>query len=621
MCGLVGYWMKNNNLEPQNNELMNAVSRLNKRGPDFQNTTISKNVGLGHARLSIIDVSPEANQPFTDKSENYTIIFNGEIYNFEEIKKQLSSEGIEFRTHSDTEVLLELYKKHKHETPKLLNGFFAFAIYDKINDSIFIARDRIGIKPLYLYQDANKYIFASEIKAIREFNIDKTLNHQSIYNYFRLNYIPEKDTIFKNVSKVNPGTWLEISKSGIKQNSYYKISEIPSYLGTYEDAKLELNQLLTKSIERRLVSDVPLGTFLSGGIDSSVIVSLTAQLNKNIETFSIGFPSEPYFDETNYAKLVAKKWDIKHNIIDVTSKDLLNILPNVLEYLDQPFADSSALPVYILSEKTKQNVTVALSGDGADELFGGYKKHLAHTRALNNCLSNQILKYSSSILKHLPQSRNNPLANKIRQAQRFSEGLKLNGTDRYLFWASISSHNEVSKLLKHNYTNNNFNELVDIPKKHNLHNLLHTDCTMLLTSDMLTKVDQMSMANSLEVRVPFLDHEVVNFAMSLPDNFKINKNIQKRILQDTFRDILPKELYNRPKKGFEVPLLKWLRTDLYQIIFNDLLNEKTINQQNIFNFNQIEKLRNKLMSNNPGDSPAKIWALVVFQYWWKNLIQ
>jgi asparagine synthase (glutamine-hydrolysing) len=621
MCGIVGYYRKNDESEKLNS-LENATSRLSKRGPDFSSTYFHGNVGFGHARLSIIDTSAGANQPFMDSSGRYVLIFNGEIYNYGAEKRKLEKEGIVFKTTSDTEVLLELYKKYGKNVTEHLNGFFAFAIHDKQENTIFIARDRIGIKPLFIYQDDEKFIFASEIKAILAFDVNKKLHIPSLHRYFQLNYIPGPDTIFENVKQLEPGKNLLIKSNNITKERYYSPPQTPSFDGGYNQARQTLKSLLLKSIERRLIADVPVGSFLSGGIDSSIIAVLTSTINKSIESFSIGFPDEPYYDETEYAKAVAKKSGIKHHIINVHSRDMLEALPNVFDYIDQPFADSSALPVFILSREIRKHVTVALSGDGADELFGGYRKHMAHTKALNKSLVNALLKTAGPLFNLAPQSRQNILADKARQAVRFSQGIKRKGIERYWHWASISTEAYTCELLKEKWPNKlerPWTQLnLEIPTNHKLHHILNADVKMLLPNDMLTKVDLMSMANSLEVRVPFLDHEIVDFAMTLPDSFKIKEHSQKRILQDTFKEELPEELYNRPKKGFEVPLLNWFRKDLYELIFKDLLHKDYILKQNIFNYDVIQKLEKQLKSANPGDSPARIWALIVFQQWWRK---
>jgi asparagine synthase (glutamine-hydrolysing) len=624
MCGIAGYWLLGSSAQDKLAQLKNAVGTLNKRGPDYNAVFTDGNVGLGHARLSIIDTSEAANQPLSDPSGKYTIIFNGEIYNFKQLRRTLERDGIEFRTQSDTEVLLELYKKHKTDTPEYLNGFFAFAVHDHAANEVFMARDRLGIKPLFLYRDEQQIAFASEIKALVEFGIDKTLDWESVHRYFQLNYIPGPRTIFQNVHQVNPGAWVRIHNGQIEEKRYYQIPQKPDFDGGYQEAVQALKGHMLRSVEQRLVADVPVGTFLSGGIDSSIIAALTAKLNPHIESFSIGFPDDPYFDETDYAKAVAKKIGVRHHIIGIHSQQMLDALPNVLDYFDQPFADSSALPLFMLCREVGKHVTVALSGDGADELFGGYRKHMAHHKALTSKVVNTLVKGASPFLSMTPQSRHSKVADKLRQIARYSDGVKLKGMARYWFWASISSQKYSNQLLLNRQMPKDFRAWeslgLNVPVKHGLHHVLGADVQMVLPGDMLTKVDRMSMANSLEVRVPFLDHELVDFALRLPDNFKIHEKSQKRILQDTFRDDLPEMLYNRPKKGFEIPLLNWFRHDLDSFIFGELLNKATIENQRVFDYNAIRRLKKQLHSNNPGDAPARIWALVVFQHWYNKYI-
>jgi asparagine synthase (glutamine-hydrolysing) len=399
---------------------------------------------------------------------------------------------------------------------------------------------------------------------------------------------------------------------------------------SYDDAKSTLKNLLEASVQRRLVSDVPLGAFLSGGIDSSVITALASKHKPDLHTFSIGFRDEKFFDETAYARLVAKHFKTEHTVFSLTNDDLYQHLRSVLDYLDEPFADSSALAVYILSKETRKHATVALSGDGADEMLAGYNKHEAFNRIHHKGWKESMASSLGWLWNALPKSRDSALANKARQLARFSEGMKLSSTERYWRWASYAGQQEALQMLHPDLRINMWlkefvprkkNILQHIPVSENINDLLYTDMKLVLANDMLTKVDMMSMANGLEVRVPFLDYEVVNFVFSLPGEFKINSQLRKRILQDAFRDTLPKELYNRPKKGFEVPLLKWFRGDLKSVITDDLLSEKFILEQGIFDYGTINKLKTQLFSSNPQDVHARIWGLIVFQWWWKKNIK
>jgi asparagine synthase (glutamine-hydrolysing) len=629
MCGITGIMSFNLIGKFNKIHISAATKALEKRGPDFQDVYADEWVGLGHRRLSIIDTSSVAHQPMWDESKRYCIIFNGEIFNYQELRQQLSNKGITFFSQSDTEVLLKLYILEGEACLQKLNGFFAFCIYDKVEQGLFIARDRFGIKPLLYQFDDNKFIFASEMKALLHFGIEKEIDFASLSTYLQLNYIPAPATIFKNVRKLLPGHCVNVRTNKIEIKKWYEIpfaSNGDLSKISYDDAKEKLKSLLEDSVKRRLVADVPLGAFLSGGIDSSVITALASKHKPDLHTFSIGFKDEKFFDETEYAKLVAKHFNTKHTVFSLTNDDLYRHVTDVLDYIDEPFADSSALNVFILSKETRKHATVALSGDGADELLAGYNKHAAFHRMLHPGIKENAASALLPLLRLMPQSRNSALTNTIRQLVRFGEGKKLSAPERYWRWAAFADEQESAQLLHHSLDQNFLTEysqrknslLKNIPENYSMNDILLADVNIVLPNDMLTKVDLMSMAQGLEVRVPFLDVNVVNFIFSLPDEFKINSSLRKRILQDAFKDVLPAQLYNRPKKGFEVPLLKWFRKEMKSLITDDLLSKKFIEEQNIFNYNEIEKLKKQLFSRNPGDVHARIWGLIVFQWWWRK---
>jgi asparagine synthase (glutamine-hydrolysing) len=612
---------------------MAATMCMDKRGPDYQEIYTDEFTGLGHRRLSIIDTSSVAHQPMWDESKRYCIVFNGEIFNFQELRAELEKQRISFRSHSDTEVLLYYYILEKENCLQRLNGFFSFCIYDKQEQSFFVARDRYGIKPLLYLFDDDKFIFGSEMKTMLHYGIGKSIDYTSLFTYLQLNYIPAPDTIFTNVKKLLPGHYLKVSNKQINIARWYEIpystqaSESNSL--SYDQAKKQFSSLLEASVQKRLVSDVPLGAFLSGGIDSSVITGLASRHKPDLHTFSIGFKDEKFFDETSYARLVAKHFNTEHTVFSLTNGDLYQHLHSILDYIDEPFADSSAINVYILSKETRKHATVALSGDGADELLAGYNKHAAFNRLIHKGWKENTIETLAPLWKLLPQSRNGKIANMARQLNRFASGAKLSPAERYWQWAGFADEKKVTSLLSASskeklqhaeYDSRKNNTLKFLRGHHTINDILRTDMDLVLQNDMLTKVDLMSMANGLEVRVPFLDFELVNFAFSLPSNYKINGNIRKRILQDSFREMLPVELYNRPKKGFEVPLLKWFRKEMKSIIVNDLLSEKLIEQQGIFDYKEIQSLKKQLFSNNPGDIHARIWGLIVFQWWWKKYV-
>ncbi|WP_017730249.1 asparagine synthase (glutamine-hydrolyzing) [Nafulsella turpanensis] len=633
MCGITGIFAFNEIGRIGLIHLSAATDALQQRGPDSRGVHTDYFVGLGHRRLSIIDTSAGGAQPMQDGAGRYTIVFNGEIYNYRELREQLKAKGYTFHSDSDTEVLLKMYIEYGERCLQQLNGFFAFAVYDAQEESLFIARDRMGIKPLLYYQDTDRFLFASEMKALLAFGLSRELDYNTLYLYLQLNYIPAPHSMLKGVHKLMPGQYLRLQKGDISLYSWYEIPYEPNNLNpeglSYEQQQAKLRELMERSVQRRLLADVPLGAFLSGGIDSSVITALASRQVDKLNTFSIGYKDEPFFDETRYARQVADKYRTEHTVFSLTNADLYADLHAVLDYIDEPFADSSALPVHILSRHTKQRVTVALSGDGADELFSGYNKHGAAFRALQGGWKAGLVHDLLPLWKMLPKSRNGALSNKFRQLQRFAEGMRLPADERYWRWAAFGTEAEGLALLSSAakakmeealYQEQKRNILQPIEEQ-DFNTFLYTDLQLVLSNDMLTKVDLMSMAHGLEVRVPFLDHEVVRFAFELPVESKINGGMKKRIVQDAFRDLLPPELYQRPKHGFEVPLLKWFRTELRSLIEHDLLADHFIEEQGVFNLSEVQKLKKQLFSNNPGDVHARIWGLIVFQHWWKRYMR
>jgi len=633
MCGITGVFAFNLVGKFSKINVAAATKALSSRGPDFQDIHVDEFVCLGHRRLSIIDTRSLANQPMWDESKRWCIVYNGEIFNYRELREGLRAKGVSFATESDTEVLLQSYLQEGVGCLNKLNGFFSFCIYDQQEQTLFLARDRFGIKPLLYLFDNDKFLFSSEMKSLLAYGIVKDLDASSLLTYLQLNYIPAPATIFPGVKKVMPGHWVKVSSQKLETGRYYEIpfdhdaAERNRSLG-YEEATAKFRSLMDASVQRRLISDVPLGCFLSGGVDSSVITALASKYKPDLHTFSIGYRDEPFFDETAYAQAVSKKFNTHHTVFSLTNQDLYEHVHTVLDYTDEPFADSSAIAVYILSKETRKHATVALSGDGADELLGGYNKHAALYRSLYPGFKENAAAALGPLWKFLPKSRHAPFSNSIRQLDRYASGARMSKKERYWRWASLASEAQAANLLLPEYRYQAWNEyetrkhaqLATLNDQAGMNDFLLTDMHTVLSNDMLTKVDLMSMANGLEVRVPFLDFEVVNFLFSLPSGYKIDGHMRKKILQDAYRDVLPPELYNRPKKGFEVPLLQWLRREMKSEINDTLLSEKFIHEQGIFEYAEIRKLKKKLMSWSPGDIHARIWALVVFQSWWKKWI-
>jgi len=630
MCGITGIYAFNLVGKFHRINIAAATQSMARRGPDFEDTYVDDWIGLGHRRLCIIDVSEKAHQPMWDETGRFAIVYNGEIFNYQELRRELEGTGTAFHSESDTEVLLQLYIRHKHQCLEKLNGFFAFCIYDKQEQSFFLARDRYGVKPLFYVFDEDKFIFASELKSVLQYGVGRSIDYASLATYLQLNYIPAPHTIFRDVHKLQPGHYLRITRQKMESGCWYTLPATADPAPpSREDAEKRIVDLMDSAVRDRLVSDVPLGAFLSGGIDSSIVTGLARKHKPDLQTFSIGFSGDAaFFDETPYATMVARHFNTDHTVFTLSGDDMLDHLHHALNYFDEPFADSSALNLYILSRETRKRVTVALTGDGADEVFAGYNKHEAFLRSLRPGWREKSVTALRGVWRILPQSRDQAFSNRVRQMARFAEGAALPPAERYWQWASFAALRDALALLRpeaqHQFSAELFEQRRSTLLRHmsegDMNAVLRTDMEVVLSNDMLVKLDSMSMANSLELRSPFLDYRVVDFAFSLPADYKIAPGMRKRILREAFRDFLPSELFRRHKKGFEVPLRSWLRRELRSTM-DDLLSRERVETQGIFDFAQVERLRRQLFSRNPGDAHARIWALVAFQWWWKKNMQ
>lgn len=624
MCGITGAlaFTASGLAYPQ--ACQDAVSALKLRGPDGQGLFQENPIALGHARLSIIDVSNNGAQPFIDPSGRYVLVFNGEFFNFQTHRDILQRNGVTFRSTSDTEVLLHLLIQEGAACLDKINGFFAFAFWDRERHELLLARDRYGVKPLLYAASSEALCFASEMKSLLAYPVPRELDTTSLFHYLHLNYIPGPESIFRHVRKLEPGHFMKVRDGKTEIQRWYSIPQpAQTNIPSYEEAQNELVARMRASVQRRLISDVPLGSFLSGGIDSSVVTALAAQEVSGLHTFSIGYADAPMFDETRYAKMVAEQYGTQHTVFSLRNRDLFAHLHEMLDYIDEPFADSSALAVNILCKETRKHATVALSGDGADELFGGYMKHLGEWKLRNGDWKASVVSMMGPVWDALPKSRNSKMGNLFRKLDKFAKGRSMEASERYWKWCGYSDpeylkslqafelHRSEAKQRQHYHTR-------FIGSTGDMNEMLLNDMHLVLPGDMLTKVDLMSMARSLEVRTPFLDVNVVDFAASLPADYKVNGQGRKRIVQDAFRSMLPEALYHRPKQGFEVPLLDWFRGDLNAWIFEDLLSEAFIKQQGLFRFEGIQALKHQLHSSDPGDATARIWALVVFQSWYRK---
>ncbi len=599
MCGIAGYISENFNSE----ELLNSIRTLSHRGPDNISVWNDKNTGLAHARLSILDLSISANQPMTSKSGRYVMVYNGEVYNFKELKAKYK---IQTKTTSDSEVILELFEQKGAGFVNELNGMFAIAIYDKQNDKLFLFRDRLGIKPLFYFFDKENFCFASEIKALLKFeyiNKCKGLKDNVIYDFLHLGYIPEPNTFFKNIYKFPSGSFAEYSGKALKINKYWNIDEkiTENTIDSFSKAKEQLSYLIEDSVKKRMISDVPLGTFLSGGIDSSLVSAIAQKYsNTSINTFSIGF-KENKFNESEYAKKVAKHIGSNHTEFIVSHKDVAEQIDNFFNIYDEPFADSSGLPVILVSQLAKQQVSVVLSGDGGDELFHGYGMYLWAKRLnkpLVNVFKNQIkflLKFGASRYKRVSHlfdfKQNEDIASHI-----FSQ-------EQYFF-----SGKELDVLLNHNQNSSKFS--IDCKRKLSVVEKQSIfDIKNYLKDDLLVKVDRASMLSALEVRVPLLDHRIVEYAINLNEKLKINNKEQKFILKQILFDYLPKEFFDRPKWGFSIPLESWLKNELIYLL-EKYTSKEIINKYNIVNYKLVLNLKNRYL-NGQTYLYNRLWLIVV----------
>ncbi len=611
MCGIVGIWTKDHS--SREGAIKGMVNTILHRGPDHHSDTSKGAVSLGHTRLSIIDTSSDSNQPMADESGNYLITFNGEIYNFKDLRNDLEkNHGMQFRTSGDTEVLLKGLIAEGVNFLKKVNGFFAFGFYNHQKEELLLARDRFGIKPLFYAEEAGAFLFGSSLESVSSQLKTKSLDRHSLAKYIQHSYVPAPDTMLKEVKKLLPGHFLKVDESGVEAKKYYELPEVDG--GNTKSLEASFEELLRKSVRRRLVSDVPVGTFLSGGYDSSVISMIARDEQPEIPAFSIGFPQHPYYDESQKAARIAKHLGLEHHIIPVDSKLLDDALPEVLDAIDEPFADSSAVLVNILSKYTRKSVKVALSGDGADELMGGYNKHRALLQSVETGFVNQSLKAISPVLQSVPESRNSAILDKLRKVKRYSHGLKMDFPERYEAWASFTPKTLVSELLiDYPSTNGLSYGLVET----DFNTVLKADMDLVLANDMLPKVDLMSMYQGLEVRVPFLDHELVEFLFKLPAEKKMTKSAGKILLKKAFENRFPEGFFEGKKRGFEAPLTHWLQGPL-EGLRSKYLSESFIKSQGIFNYKVVQSLERKAIGPIPGDAPHTIWAILVFQTWYEK---
>jgi asparagine synthase (glutamine-hydrolysing) len=629
MCGIAGFSQFNRSIGTIET-LKNMGQAIYHRGPDAGSEYLDENIGLSHRRLAIIDLSDAGIQPMHSHDERYVIAFNGEIYNFLELRAELKAKGYPFKSHTDTEVILALYHFEGVKLLKKINGMFAFAIWDKEKQSLFIARDRIGKKPLYYTHHENEIIFASELKALLAIKeIPTEIRLDAVYDFFAYQYIPDPKTIYQNIFKLEPGHYLLIDKDGMKKHKYWDISFAQTSSESEQSLKEKVQELASNCIKQRMISDVALGAFLSGGVDSSGVVALMAKIakennDKPITTCSIGFDDEK-FDETEFAQMVADQYHTNHYKLSV-HQDVAESLEHIVSFFDEPFADPSLVPTFFVSQLAREKVTVAIAGDGGDEVFAGYEKYAAdHTE---NKLRNKIPKWiRTAILPSLSTLSAQVNINLFQRASSLLNSLSVepamgfyisNSFIKDATWQALATDDTKVKLAQYHPSEQTIARYNACDGHDHLSRILYTDMKTYLPGDILVKVDRMSMANSLEVRAPILDHKLMEFACTIPSNLKFNtkdgKIEKKYLLKEAFKDFLPDDILYRKKMGFSVPLASWLRNELKEITEERLLS-RSDGLCRFFKKEQIAKLWVEHKTEKK-DNATVLWSMLMFQMWW-----
>ena len=622
MCGVAGFTRFKRSIGTI--ETLKAMGdAIYHRGPDAGGEYIDDQVGLAHRRLSIIDLSDAGSQPMYSADQQLVIVFNGEIYNFPELRDELSKDGVVFQSHTDTEVILALYQKMGVSCLEKLNGMFAFALWDKQKQQLFVARDRMGKKPLYYFNKDGEFAFASEIKALLVLpDIPKEIRIDAVYDFFAYQYIPDPKSIFKDIHKLPPGHYLTINENGLRMEQYWDVSFSHTSDQEESEASAELLELVKDCTKRRMISDVPLGAFLSGGIDSSAIVAIMAMQDNDspVKTCTIGFDDKKY-NETEFAQIVADKYKTDHHEYTV-HQNVKDNLEKIARYFDEPFADPSLVPTYFVSELARKLVKVAVAGDGGDEIFAGYEKY--YIDSIENRLRSKFPRW---VRKKIFPFFANILA--ISNWSLFRKGKSLltslshePAMGFYLSNAQIEDRiwdSLVKPEIKLKLDGYHPSELtVDLYEKadgpDHLSRILYTDMKTYLPGGILVKVDRMSMANSLEVRAPLLDKDIVEFSARLPSRLKFNNGEKKFILKQTFKKFLPADILYRKKMGFSVPLASWLRGEL-KLITEDYLFSKSSGIQQFFNMDTV-KMYWQQHQDNKADHSTILWSMLMFQIWW-----
>lgn len=629
MCGFAGF------IEPRKKsgfDVLKAMSdSLQHRGPDDSGNEIIEHtyasIGLGFRRLSIIDLSSAGHQPMSLPDQSVYIMMNGEIYNYREIKVELQTAGCKFISNSDTEVVLQAYKTWGINMLNRLIGMFAIFIFDSEKDCTYLIRDRAGVKPLFWHQSSSDDIlFASELKAFHKHpSFSKQLNYDSLSLFLMNGSIPAPYTIFRNTYKVEPGSWvkLDLKTKKVEKQIYWNAFDAynkPRLDISFTDAKVETEKLMQSAFNYRMVADVPVGVFLSGGYDSTAVAALLSNSVSNLNTYTIGF-YEATFDESKFAKQVANHLGTNHHEYICDFKEATDIIPHLPFVFDEPFGDPSAIPTILVSKIAREHVTVALSADAGDELFAGYPRHKKVLNYLNKLNKvPQLVKGAAGISTGLFDSVFNPSIGRADRVSKLSELLRSNGVlSSFNAINKTYTEKEIAKLLSKEFVlpktvfdaDDDLNDSVSVLGK-----ILAVEYRTYLTDDILQKVDRATMSVGLEGREPFLDHRLLEFVATLPDKFKLNENNAKYILKEIVHDYVPASMMERPKMGFGVPVDKWMRQELREL-FEEVLSLKKIEEQGVFNVDQIRRLKEAYLKNEITDV-YRIWYIFVFQLWYNK---
>lgn len=620
MCGITGS-LDFGARTTSRSTLQSMTESLSHRGPDGIGVELAGVVSLGHQRLRIIDLSERADQPMWNKDRDVAVVFNGEVYNYRELRSELEDDGVVFRTESDTEVVVELIARHGEEAIRRLDGMFALAVWDAKRERLLLARDRAGQKPLFYYQDGGHFLFASEIKALHKHPaVSRTPNTAALGLYLTYGYFPAPATAYDNVHALPPATWMSIEADGTRSMTRYWS---PPYevngIGELAEATERLRPLMRDAVRKRLIADVPLGAFLSGGLDSTIVVGLMSELSSRpVKTFSIGFKGAPDYDEVAFAEEAARGFASDHTSFRVEPPEP-ELFDKLVHHHDGPFGDSSAIPTFIVSELARRDVTVVLNGDGGDELFAGYSRLVA--AAYSERIPRPIRRVAALGSHLLPQPRAH--ASRLRRVRAFLDASALPLGERIQSWCSFFRRPELASLLPSSASMDEMDGmdarrhfggfLEEVESGTPLAQLLYLNYCTYLPEDLLVKMDRMSMAHSLEARSPFLDTHLTEFAGRLPDRFKVRGLTTKFVLREAFKDLVPERITQRPKMGFGVPLGSWLRQELRPFVESQLASDGAP----LFDYLSENAVRSTVREHMDGvrDRSQQLFCLLTLSLW------